>query len=101
MISAIPYGSIDDQPMVDVSYHNGITCVPLSLMVKICQLNRNKRYRRLAFRVSTFVKYCYFYGKAILKIKNRVTWKRPKRRCIMALIFKLHKFTYNKEVKNG
>lgn len=42
MISTVPSGWVDDQPMVDVSYHNGIIHVPLSLMVKICQLNRNK-----------------------------------------------------------
>lgn len=41
MISVVPSGSVG-QPPVDVAYYNGITYIPLSLMVKICQLNRNK-----------------------------------------------------------
>lgn len=42
MIFIVFFGWVDDQFMVDVFYYNGIIYVLLLLMVKICQLNRNK-----------------------------------------------------------
>lgn len=42
MIPVVPSVSVYDQPPVDASYYNGITSIPPSLMVKICQLTINK-----------------------------------------------------------
>lgn len=40
-----------------------------------------------------------FLWKSDFKNKNPVTQKKPKRSYVMSLIFKLRKFTYNKEAK--